>query len=145
MNVNRSIRPAQATLLAALLGASGVFMLWLGTMATAYYVSGACLLLMATLLWRGRALKPFKVVLLANQLSAVLLLLLLMTPLAGWLHLPKLELAGVMLLLNLLTGGPLMGLWSMVLLGSMHFSRALPDWFGASRVAMPAHPLPVAA
>lgn len=123
-------RPALATVASALLAAGGLFMIWLGTMATAYYVPGACLLLLAALLWAGRALKAFKAVLLANQISGVLLLVLLLTGLAEALRLPKLDLAGVMLLLHLLTGGPVAALLSIPLLLSLHFRPTLPDWFG---------------
>jgi hypothetical protein len=119
-----------ATLMSALLAASGLFMFWLGTMASAYFVPGLCLLLLAALLWTGRALALFKSVLLLNQLSAVLLLVLLLTGVAEWLRLPKLDLAGVNLLLNLLTGGPLAGVLSVPLLLSLHFKRTLHDWFG---------------
>jgi hypothetical protein len=122
-------RPTQVTIFAGLLVASGLFMLWLGTMALAYLVSGACLLLAALLLWRGAAFKWFEWLLLVNQISAVLLLLLLLTGIAGALHLPKLDLAGVLLLANLATGGPLMGILAIPVLLSLRFSRALPDWF----------------
>ena len=122
-------RPKQATAIAALLLAAGAFTLWLGTMATAYYVPGAVLIGAAVLLWTGRAGAVLKALLLGNQLSAILMLLMLLTPIAAWLHLPKLEIAGVMLLLHLATGGPLMSVLSIPLLGSMHFSRTLPDWF----------------
>lgn len=123
-------RPALASLASALLAAGGLFMIWLGTMATAYYVPGLCLLLLAALLWSGRGLRTFKAVLLINQVSAVLLLVLLLTGVADALHLPKLDLAGAMLLLNLLTGGPVAGVLSIPLLLSLHFRRTLPDWFG---------------
>jgi hypothetical protein len=58
MNIRK--RPVQATIFAALLAGSGLFMIWLGTMASAYYVPGACLLLLALLLWKGRALRLFE-------------------------------------------------------------------------------------
>jgi hypothetical protein len=123
-------RPLQATIFSALLAGSGLFMLWLGTMASAYYVPGACLLLLALLLWRGRAAKLFERLLTLNQLSAILLLVILLTGIADALHLPKLDISSVLLLINLLTGGPLAGILAIPLLPALHFGRTLRGWFG---------------
>ncbi|HRH86886.1 MAG TPA: hypothetical protein PLO41_08560 [Rubrivivax sp.] len=127
--MNPTTRPTQATILAIALAASAAFTFWLGTMATGFYVPAATLLLAAALLWFGRAPGLFKWMLLANQLSAIVMLVMLLTPLAAWLHLPKLEIAGVMLLLHLLAGGPLMALMALVVLGTMHFSPTIGRWF----------------
>lgn len=136
-------RPALATTASVLLAAGGLLMIWLGTMAKAYWVPGLSLLLLAALLWQGRALKVLEVTLLLNQLSAVLLLVLLLTGVADALHLPKLQLAGVMLLLNLLTGGPIAGVLSVPLLLSLHLRPTLRQWFG--RRAAPAQAAPAQA
>ena len=45
----------------------------------------------------------------------------------------KLDMSAVALLLNLATGGPLMGVLSLPLLGSLQFGSRLRDWFGSSR------------
>ncbi len=144
--MNARKRPLQAAIYAALLAASGLFMLWLGTMANAYYVPGACLLLLAFLLWTGRARKLFERLLTFNQLSAILLLVLLLTGIADALHLPKLDLSGALLLANLLTGGPLAAILAIPLLASLHFGKTLRGWFGvaASDAALPAQRAPVA-
>jgi hypothetical protein len=124
-------RPLQATIYSALLAGSGLFMMWLGTMASAYYVPGVCLLLLALLLWNGRAPKLFERLLTVNQATAILLLVVLLTGIADALHLPKLDISGVLLLANLLTGGPLAGILAIPLLASLHFGKALRDWFDA--------------
>lgn len=129
--MNDRIRPGPATLFAALLAASGVFMLWLGTMAAAYYVPGACLLLQAILLWRGRAFRYFEGIMLVNQVTGLVLILVLW--LGNGLGDVKLDIAGVMLLVNLLCGGPLMSLLAVPLLGTLRFGTALPAWFRAPR------------
>ncbi|MBN8508696.1 MAG: hypothetical protein J0L57_08810 [Burkholderiales bacterium] len=133
-------RPALATTASVLLAAGGLFMVWLGTMAKAYWVPGLCLFLLAALLWQGRALKAFKAVLLLNQLSAIALLVLLLTGVADALHLPKLPLAGAMLLLNLATGGPIAGVLSIPLLLSLHFRPTLHRWFGRRAAPAPLAP-----
>lgn len=131
--MNESIRPRQATLYAALLVASGVFMAWLGTMAAAYFVPALCLLVQAILLWRGRAFRCFEGVMVVNQVTGLALILVL------WLGAPlgdlKLDLAGAMLLANLLCGGPLLSLLAIPLLGALRFGTALPGWFRARAAA----------
>lgn len=122
-------RPLPAKVGSVVFVASALFMIWLGTMARAYYVPGLCLLVLAALLWSGRGLAILEAVLLLNQLSAVLLLALLLTGLAELLHLPKLDMAGIMLLLHLLTGGPLAAVIAIPLLLSLRRSRTLRGWF----------------
>lgn len=127
--MNNRIRPLQATIFSGALAVSGLFMIWLGTMASAYFVPGACLLLAAILLWRGAAFGFFEKLLTFNQVTAVLLLLVLLTGVAEALHLPKLNISGVLLLANLVSGGPLMGILAIPLLISLHFGKTLPGWF----------------
>ncbi len=138
--------PLQATIYSVLLAGSGLFMGWLGTMASAYYVPGACLLLLAFLLWKRRAPKLFERLLMVNQVTAILLLVVLLTGVAGALHLPKLDISGGLLLANLATGGPLAGILAIPLLASLHFGKTLRDWFGvaAGDVVLPAERAAVA-
>lgn len=120
-------RPLQAKLYAALLLASGFFMAFLGLSASGYFVPAACLLLQALLIWRGQALKLFEWIMIGNQITGLALILLLW--LGDGLGDLKLDLAGVMLLLNLLCGGPLMSVLSIALLGSLHFGKQITEWF----------------
>lgn len=124
-----AIRPTQAALFAALLLASSLFMAFLGMSASGYFVPAVCLFLQAVLLWRGRAFKLFEWIMLLNQISGLVLILMLW--LGDGLGDLKLDIAGAMLLLNLLTGGPLMSLLSIAILGSLRLSKPLPEWFQA--------------
>lgn len=124
-----AIRPTQAALFAALLLACSLFMAFLGMSASGYLVPAVCLFLQAVLLWRGRAFKLFEWVMLLNQISGLVLILMLW--LGDGLGDLKLDIAGTMLLLNLLTGGPLMSLLSIAILGSLRLSKPLPEWFQA--------------
>jgi len=126
-------RPLQATVLALLLFLSGLFMAWLGTMANAYFVPAACLVVHAIVLLRGRGLRYFEGVMLANQLSGLVLVAVLW--LGDGLGDLKLDIAGVMLLANLLCGGPLMSVLAVPLLGALRFGKDLPGWFRAPRAA----------
>lgn len=120
-------RPLQVTLYAALLMVSGIFTAFMGLGASGYFVPAACLLLQAVLLWRGRAFKFFEWIMLGNQFTGLTLILLLW--LGDGLGDLKLDIAGVMLLLNLLCGGPLMSVLAIAILGSLRFSTPLPEWF----------------
>jgi hypothetical protein len=122
-----SARPLQVTLYASLLLTSGFFMAFMGLSASGYFVPAACLLLQAVLLWRGCAFKFFEWVMLINQFTGLVLILMLW--LGDGLGDLKLDIAGVMLLLNLLCGGPLMSLLAIAILGSLRFSKPLPEWF----------------
>lgn len=133
-------RPKQAKVLAALLLLCAIFMALLGMNASAYYYPAACLFLQAILLWRGAAFKLFKWIFEINQISGLILILVLW--LGDALHLPKLDISGAMLLLNLALGGPLMSILAIPVLGSLHFSGALPAWFGLPKTPGKAYPLP---
>lgn len=135
-------RPTQAKVFTALLLASSIFMALLGMSASAYYVPGACLLLQAILMWKGTGLRLFKLILQLNQLTGLLLIVVLW--LGDALHLPKLDISGVMLLGNLLFGGPLMSILAIGLLASFHFSHTLPVWLGSAqrKVQGKSYPLP---
>lgn len=125
--MNNRARPIEVTVFSILLVLAGSGMLFLGSDAKGYLVPGACLLLQAVLLWKGASFKLFSGLLKLNQLTAIVLILVLW--LGDTLHLPKLDVACVMLLANLATGGPLMGILAIPLLGLLHFSKALPGWF----------------
>jgi hypothetical protein len=129
--MNTRNRPTQAVIFSILLVVSAIIMIYMGTYASAYYAPSVCLLLEALLLWRGKARKLFERLLLLNQLTAVVLILDLW--LGDTLHLPKLDISGVMLIGNMATGGPLLGILAIPLLASFHFRNTLPDWFQPPR------------
>jgi hypothetical protein len=131
--MNTRIRPLQVSVMAGLLLLAGMLMIYLGFAANAYFISGAVLLLAAALLWLGTGFKVFKNLLLANQITAILLLIFLFTGLAGLLSLPKLTITGALMVINVFIGGPLLGILAIPILASMHFSRVLPDWFQGAR------------
>jgi hypothetical protein len=124
-----SVRPAQVSVFALLLLLSSAFMAFMGTSAAGYYVPAVCLLVQSLLLWQGRAFKWFEWVMLLNQISGLVLILMLW--LGDALGDLKLDIAAAMLLLNLLCGGPLMSLLSIGILGSLRFKKSLPEWFQA--------------
>lgn len=120
-------RPTSIRVYAALLLASAIFMALLGWSASAYYVPALCLVLQALLLWFGRGYGLFRWILLVNQLSGLVLVLVLW--LGDGLGATKLDVAGVMLLVNLLCGGPLMAIWGGALLTGLRRGRRLFRWF----------------
>jgi hypothetical protein len=122
-------RPAAVTAYTVLLVLSAIFMAALGWSASAYYVPALCLLLQALLLWFGRGYGLFKWILLMNQVSGLLLILVLW--LGDGLGTTKLDIAGVMLLLNLLCGGPLMAIWGGAILPALRRGKRLFQWFNA--------------
>jgi hypothetical protein len=122
-------RPAAVRAYTVLLVLSAIFMAALGWSASAYYVPALCLLLQALLLWFGRGYGLFKWVLLVNQVSGLLLILVLW--LGDGLGTTKLDIAGVMLLLHLLCGGPLMALWGGAILPALRRGKRLFQWFNA--------------
>ncbi len=120
-------RPKLVKVLCVLLLFSAVVMALLGWSASAYYVPAVCLLLQAILLWRGRGFGAFRWIMLLNQLSGLALILVLW--LGSGLGDLRLDLAGVMLLANLLSGGPLMAVLALAMLPSLHRGRRLFAWF----------------
>jgi hypothetical protein len=99
----------------------------LGWSASAYYVPAICLLLQAALLWSGRGLGPFRWILIANQASGLLLILVLWF--GNGLGHAKLDIAGASLLINLLCGGPLTALLAVAILPGLRRGRRLGNWF----------------
>ncbi len=120
-------RPIGVKVYTALLLVSSAVMALLGWAANAYYVPALGLLLQAMLLWRGRGFASFKWIMLINQLSGLALILVLW--LGGGLGDIKLDIAGVMLLANLLCGGPLMSVLAVAMLPGLHRGRRLFSWF----------------
>lgn len=123
----RTAQPTAVRVYSVLLITSAVCMALLGWSASAYYVPATCLLLCAALLWRARGFAVFKGVLLLNQVSGLVLVLVLW--LGDGLGNLKLDLSGAMLLLNLLCGGPLMALLAMPLIPGLKHGHALFRWF----------------
>lgn len=120
-------RPLPVKIYAALLFLSAVLMTLLGVSASAYYVPALCLLVQGVLLWRGRGFPAFKSIILVNQLSGLVLILVLW--LGDGLGDTKLDIAGVMLLLNLLCGGPLMSVFALPIMPALHRGKRLFVWF----------------
>ena len=114
-----------------MLALSGVFMALLGWSASAYFVPAACLVLAALLLWSGRGYGLFRWILIANLASGLALVLVLW--LGDGLGVRKLDVAGAMLLTNLLCGGPLMGLWGGAILPGLRRGKRLFLWFNPQR------------
>lgn len=125
--VNGQLRPMQVKIHAALLLISAVVMALLGWSASAYYVPAVCLLLQAALLWAGRGFACFKWIVVFNQISGLVLILVLW--LGDGLGDTRLDIAGVMLLANLLFGGPLMSILAIAILPSLHKGKRLFNWF----------------
>ena len=125
--MTKTPRLAQVLIYASLLAVSGLLMAYLGTMAAGYYVPAVCLLVQAALVWSGRGFRVFEWVLLLNQISGLVMIVVLW--LGDGLGTVKHDIAGAMLLLNLLLGGPLMSVLAIPILGSLRFSGVLPEWF----------------
>lgn len=130
--MNNRVRPLQTSLYSGLLLSSGLVMCALGFSSGAFFfVPAAALFLQAFLLWRGMARRFFAGLLNLNQLSSGVLLLLAWTGLTDSLSLPILEVAAVLLVASLITGGPLMAILAIPLLINLHFGKTLPDWFAS--------------
>lgn len=125
--MNHDHRPTQVKIYAVLLLFSAAIMAALGWSASAYYVPALCLVLQAVLLWRGRGFGLFKRIVLINQISGLALILVLW--LGDGLGDTKLDIAGVMLLANLLCGGPLMSVLAVPIMPSLHKGKHLFAWF----------------
>ncbi len=126
-------RPGSAQLLAALLVILGVLIGFFGLSANGYLVPGAMALLMAALLWLGKAGRLFTAITLINLASGTLLVLVL--AFGDFLGDRKLDVSGVSLLANLLTGGPAVGLLAPALLLGLRRGKPLAAWFHPARAA----------
>jgi len=121
-------RPVVVTVFCVLLGIAGLLTGYFGLSAAGYLVPAAALFLLAALLWFGRAQRVVAGVLTVNLASGLLLVLVL--AFGAGLGERKLDVSGVALLVNLLTGGPLLGLIAGPLLVLMR-----NDLFGTRRTA----------
>ena len=135
--MNQQVRPLQASVYAGLFALSGAVMLLLCLYSTVYLIPAIGLVLQSVLLWRGIGQKWFTRLLTLNQLTFLIMALDLW--LGDALHLPTLTISAIMLFGNFVLGGPLMGVLAIAVLGSMHFSKALPDWFAAGHGAQRVH------
>ena len=123
-------RPFQVTLFAVLLFLSAVFMVFLGTMASAYYLPAVCLLITAWCLIGARKPAWFKAILVLNQVTAIVLIVLIayrkiVLPVEDI----TLSITALALVGNLALGGPLLGLLSIPLLLQLSFGQTLSTWF----------------
>ncbi len=125
--MNAAQRPAQVKIFVPLMLVSAVIMTLIGWSANGYYIPAICLLLQAFLLWRGMAFGLFRWILILNQISGLVLVLVLW--LGDGLGYAKLNIAGVSLLANLLFGGPLMAILAIGLLPALHKGKRLFQWF----------------
>lgn len=130
--MNNRVRPLQTSLYSGLLLSSGLVMCVLGVSTGAFFfVPAAALFLQAFLLWRGMAPRFFAGLLNLNQITSGVLLLLAWTGLTDSLSLPILDVAAVLLVASLITGGPLMAILAIPLLINLHFGKTLPGWFAS--------------
>ena len=120
-------RPTVVKAFAPLLAMAGVATGYFGLSANGYLVPAACLFMMAALAWSGTARAMFKGVLIANLAAGALLILVL--ALGAPLGDRKLDISGVALIVNLLTGGPLLGLLAPPLILGLREGKSLARWF----------------
>ena len=123
-------RPTQATIFSILALLVAIFALYLGTMAYSFAVMAVSILLSAFWLWTGRSLKPFKAVLVLNQVTGIALIALIayrkiVLPYEDF----TLTLSGIALVGNVLVGGPLLALIAIPLLPKLSNGKPLGDWF----------------
>ncbi|MFO1406298.1 MAG: hypothetical protein U1F08_02060 [Steroidobacteraceae bacterium] len=122
-------RPAQVRVLCVLLLLAGLFAAMLGWSASAYYYTAGCLLVLAVLLWTGRAAALVRWVLAVNVLAGTVLVLVLW--LGDGLGHAKLDVSGVAFLVNHFLGGPFASLLALAILPGLRRDGALAAWFAA--------------
>ncbi|MFO1255204.1 MAG: hypothetical protein U1E37_05985 [Sphingomonadaceae bacterium] len=126
-------RPASARLLAVLLLILALLIGYVGLSANGYLVPAVAALAMAALLWFGKARRLFKAVTLVNLVSGSLLVLVL--AFGDFLGDRKLDVSGVSLLVNLVTGGPAVALIAPALLLGLRRGKPLHAWFEQAAAA----------
>jgi hypothetical protein len=136
------VRPRAVRLFAGLLLFGSVLTGLVGESAHGYLVPAATLLVTAALLWTGTLRRLVKTLALLNLVSGFLLVLVL----AGgdFLGERKLDVSGVSLLVNLLAGGPLLGLLAPGLLLGLRAGQPMSAWFArgkARQAPSPASPV----
>jgi hypothetical protein len=102
---------------------------YVGLRALGFLVPAACLLLEGVLLWFGRGRSTFTGIMLLNLFSGLLMVLVI--GLGDGLGRYKLDISGMAMLVNVATGGPLMGLIAPPLIAALRFGTSLPNWFGS--------------
>lgn len=132
--MQKAIRPGAAKLLALSILILALLIGYVGLSAYGYLVPATVAIAMAALLWLGKAGRLFKVVTLVNLVSGMLLVLVL----AGgdFLGDHKLDVSGVSLLVNLLTGGPAVALVAPALLLGLRRGKSLDSWFNPAKPAV---------
>lgn len=126
-------RPGSARLLALLLLVLGLLVGYFGLSANGYMVPAVVATLMSALLWFGKAGRLFKALTLLNLISGTLLVLVL--AFGDFLGERKLDVSGVSLLVNLLTGGPAVAIVAPALLLGLQPGKPLNGWFNPARSA----------
>lgn len=127
------VRPGEARLFAPFLLVAGLLTGYFGLSANGYLVPAFTVQAMAALLWLGKLGGLFKWVTLINVVSGLVLVLVLW--LGDFLGDRKLDVSGVSLLVNLLTGGPGLGLIAPGLLLGLRRGKPLNAWFNPASAA----------
>ena len=122
-------RPAQVRVLSLLLLVGGLFCALLGWSASAYYYTAGVLVLLALLVWTGRAASLVRWVLVLNVVAGLVLVLVLW--LGDGLGHAKLDVSGVAFLVNHFLGGPVASLLAGAILYGLRPGRPLAAWFAA--------------
>lgn len=131
--MQKNYRPGSARLLAIVMLILALMIGYFGLSANGYLVPAATALLMTALLWLGKAGRFFKAVTLVNLVSGTLLVLVL--AFGDFLGDRKLDISGVSLLVNLLTGGPAVALVAPALLLGLRPGKPLHTWFNPAASA----------
>lgn len=127
-----SIRPTQVTVFSALLFGAAIFTLFLGTMASAYYLMSISLFISTYCLWTRWKPSVFKGFLLLNQLTAIILIVLIAyRKIALPMEDVTLSISGLALIGNVLVGGPFLGILSIPLLTLLSRGKTLPAWLAS--------------
>lgn len=134
MGTQSGMRPRLAILNTLLVALGALLTGYFGLAAHGYLVPAAVMTLICALLWAGRARTLFTTVLALNLASGALLILVL--TFGDRLGAHKLDVSGVALLLNLLSGGPLLGLVAPGMLLGLRQGNALANWFAPRNAAL---------
>lgn len=126
-------RPRIVIALAALFLVSALLTLYAGLSARGYLIPAGVLALESVLLWFGRFRPLFSGLLILSVLSGLVMVLVLAFG-DGLGHM-KLNISGVALVINVLTGGPLMSVIGGPILSAMRHGTVLPGWFSAARTS----------
>lgn len=123
-------RPPLVKAFTVLLVVAALLTGYFGLSAKGYLVPAAVSLGLAALLWWGRWPLLFRLVLDLNVLSGALMFLVIWY--GGFLGKMKLDVSGVMMIVNVVTGGPLMAVVGPPIVAALRLGKALPAWFAAN-------------